>query len=106
MVEQALRFFQDKEASEPVVGRVNMDAVEAGESVERVFYVKNVVDYPVDVDGFVLKAVSGEAELVESPKKVASGSVEPVKIVLSPDTTDIKPLKFDLEASYTFKTQN
>lgn len=106
MVEQALRFYRDEEASEPVEGGVDMDAVDAGDSVDRTFYVKNEVDHRVDVEGFVLKASSGSVELVSSPETVEPGVVEPVRVRLTPDTAEIAPLKFDLQASYRFKTSN
>lgn len=104
MVNGPLSFYEDRDSEKELEPPFELEAVEAGETVDRTVYVQNNIGYTVDILDFEVVDSDGEVRVKEKPESVSPSRRSRIVLTVSPDTVRLEPVEFRLKGDYRFKT--
>lgn len=103
MVEGPLSFYSSRGSGEELEPPFQLEAVEAGETVERSVFIENDIGYRIDIISLEIEG-SDEVRISDRPESVEPSRRGEVELVFEADTVRLEPVEFSLKGDYRFKT--
>lgn len=88
-----LSLYYDEDKENPVEGSITFDPILAGKTTTKEIYIENNIEYKIETS-FELN--NKDIELIDSPEKIDSHSMETIKLKYSPKLTEKEPIEAEL----------
>lgn len=84
----------DTNGNNDVGETTKFDPILAGEKSEKKIYIKNVINYPVDV---TISIEGEDVEAIHDIKRITPGETKEVILVFTPKVTKLKPINVNMK---------
>jgi hypothetical protein len=93
-----IKIFLDKEKKSEIKKNIIFESINAGEKSQRIIYIENIINYPIDLK----IEVEGNVKIIKDINKIKPGETKEMIFELKASLTEMKPIEANLKIQINY----